>query len=560
MVNTRDANLRSSCGAEDLIIPPSVSKTLHSASGSFICDESLRQSNSGEIAPSDGRLHLKPEIPSISGESGGSEASMLVKRRKAGHKISLAELKEHNASPSLWITVNNKVYDVTKWAKYHPGGEAAIKSVGGRDATDIMTQFHRPEVWQTRIENWYVGDLDLESTAKISEEAAESPSQAVGREFRELNQWLLKNGWYIPSNTYILSKMAVLMFLISTALYLFFDGLNVAENESPKWTFYLSGILLGLFWQQSNFVGHDVGHSSVFQDGLQHSALGLLVGNTFTGLSINWWKHSHYTHHVTTNVVPNDPDIQHLPVIAVSDKVFRQVIGHGAGIFSKYWNAYMPFDKAARFLVSYQHYLYYPIMSVARVNLLAQSILFVLTHPRCNGKLKIAELCSLAIFYTWYGYLLYLCPSWGSMLGFWYLANATVGIIHVQICLSHFMMETFDDVPYEKDSEESFFEFQLRTTLDVDCPRYMDWFHGGLQYQVIHHLYPRVPRNRLRDLRKKVEEIVDRYPSITYHHYTFTEANLLTLDHMKKVAMTARAGKLVPFENTMIFEGLNAIG
>ena len=25
---------------------------------------------------------------------------------------------------------------------------------------------------------------------------------------------------------------------------------------------------------------------------------------------------------------------------------------------------------------------------------------------------------------------------------------------------------------------------QLNTTLDVDCYRWMDWFHGGLQFQV----------------------------------------------------------------------------
>lgn len=25
---------------------------------------------------------------------------------------------------------------------------------------------------------------------------------------------------------------------------------------------------------------------------------------------------------------------------------------------------------------------------------------------------------------------------------------------------------------------------QLNTTMDVDCYRWMDWFHGGLQFQV----------------------------------------------------------------------------
>jgi hypothetical protein len=34
----------------------------------------------------------------------------------------------------------------------------------------------------------------------------------------------------------------------------------------------------------------------------------------------------------------------------------------------------------------------------------------------------------------------------------------------------------------------------------------------------------------------------------------------LTLEHMYGIAMQARAGKMVPFEDTMIFQGANMIG
>ena len=465
--------------------------------------------------------------------------------------ITVDELQQHQSYPSIWITINNKVYDVTKWAKHHPGGEAAIMNVGGRDATDLMNQFHRPEVWQKRVKYWYIGDL-------VTEEKASTPSQSVTEDLRALGRWLDKNGWYIADKSYYVKKMIVLAGILMAALYLFSTSIG-SDDDSPKWTFYLSACLIGLFWQQANFIGHDVGHSSVFVNNSNHKYFGIFVGNIFTGLSIAWWKHSHETHHVATNVVSHDPDIQHLPVFAITDKMFRYIQDKGAGIFSTYWNAFMPFDRVSRWLVSYQHWLYFPIMSVARVNLHAQSILFVLTHAKCRGVRKIVELSALALFYSWWGYLLYMCPTWSSRLAYWYLANATVGIIHVQICLSHFIMETFDDMPYQKNGE-SYFEFQLRTTLDVDCPRYMDWFHGGLQYQTIHHLYPRIPRHRLRALRCKVEAILAKYPHVQYHHYSFTFANFLTLKHMKRIALQARAGKLIPFRNTLMFEGLHAIG
>jgi hypothetical protein len=52
-------------------------------------------------------------------------------------------------------------------------------------------------------------------------------------------------------------------------------------------------------------------------------------------------------HHVATNSLGHDPDIQHLPLIAVDPGFF-------ASVFSFYHNRMMPFDAAARLMVRYQ--------------------------------------------------------------------------------------------------------------------------------------------------------------------------------------------------------------
>lgn len=46
---------------------------------------------------------------------------------------------------------------------------------------------------------------------------------------------------------------------------------------------------------------------------------------------------------------------------------------------------------------------------------------------------------------------------------------------------------------------------QVATTLNIDCPTWLDWFHGGLQFQVEHHLWPRLPRHNLRRARDLVQ-------------------------------------------------------
>lgn len=47
---------------------------------------------------------------------------------------SLAEIFQHNTKESLWILIDNKVYDVTNF-KNHPGKMTVLLNNGGQDAT-----------------------------------------------------------------------------------------------------------------------------------------------------------------------------------------------------------------------------------------------------------------------------------------------------------------------------------------------------------------------------------------------------------------------------------------
>jgi delta8-fatty-acid desaturase len=71
--------------------------------------------------------------------------------------------------------------------------------------------------------------------------------------------------------------------------------------------------------------------------------------------------------------------------------------------------------------------------------------------------------------------------------------------------------------------------------MDVDCPEWMDWFHGGLQYQTTHHLFPRLPRHRLRAVRELAMAYAEGQ-GLTYKHYPFVEANGVVLGKLKDVA------------------------
>jgi delta8-fatty-acid desaturase len=209
------------------------------------------------------------------------------------------------------------------------------------------------------------------------------------------------------------------------------------------------------------------GHSGISGNRKFDTIYGMFLANCIGGLSIGWWKLSHYVHHIITNDPEHDPDIQHLPFFAVSKRFVSNV-------YSTFHERTLEFDSAAKTLVPHQHRLYYVILAFGRFNLYVQSWVHVFTRKQVFYRpLEILFMC---IYWTWFPALLSQLPTWGHVFFFVLVSHVVTMILHVQITLSHFGMST--EYP---DYEESWAEKQLRTSMDVDCPRWMDWFHGGLQ-------------------------------------------------------------------------------
>lgn len=110
------------------------------------------------------------------------------------------------------------------------------------------------------------------------------------------------------------------------------------------------------------------------------------------------------------------------------------------------------------------------------------------------------------------------------------VSHVTVLPLHVQITLLHFAMSTVDLGP-----QESFPQKMLRTTMDVDCPSWLDFFHGGLQFHVIHQLFPRIPRHNLRRAQNLVQEFCNDV-GIPYALYGFVEGNEKVIGALEKVS------------------------
>ncbi len=300
-----------------------------------------------------------------------------------------------------------------------------------------------------------------------------------------------------------------------------------------RWRWYaLSAACLGTFWHQLVFTAHDAGHMGITHDFQTDTMIGILIADFLGGLSIGWWKRNHNVHHVVTNSPEHDPDIEHMPFFAISHRLL-------GSLRSTYYERVMEYDAAAKFLIPLQNYLYYVVLLFGRFNLyrLSWEYLILGLGPKKGPARwhRLIEIIGNICFWAWFGYgILYrsIDSNWNRFV-FVMVSHMVTAPLHCQITLSHFAMSTAD-----LGVHESFPQKMLRTTMDVDCPQWLDFVHGGLQFQAIHHLYPRIPRHNLRRTQKLVQEFCTDV-GIPYALYGFVDGNKEVIDRLGDVARQA---------------------
>lgn len=182
-------------------------------------------------------------------------------------------------------------------------------------------------------------------------------------------------------------------------------------------------------------------------------------------------------------------------------------------------------------------------MCFGRFNLQVQSCIYLYKYP--NSPYRSIEILSLIIYLSWFLCLLSFIPTYTQRLIYIFISYMITMPLHIQITLSHFGMSTDDYGP-----GESFPARMLRTTMDIACPTWLDFFHGGLQYQVVHHLFPRMPRHNLRSASYFVQKFADEV-GLKYHVYGFVCGNKKVINSLKEVGMQVKLMRDVAKANSI---------
>mmetsp|Transcript_6605 Transcript_6605/g.22055 ORF Transcript_6605/g.22055 Transcript_6605/m.22055 type:complete len:207 (+) Transcript_6605:134-754(+) len=125
------------------------------ASGGIAC-EAVQLARLGEAAPRLGRLEkargkvvLEPGFGlaawlrlSRGADLTGGVGPLDEEEEEAWPKWSLADVASHTTPEDSWMAVRGKVYNVSPYLRYHPGGADTLLDAAGTDATALFQQHH----------------------------------------------------------------------------------------------------------------------------------------------------------------------------------------------------------------------------------------------------------------------------------------------------------------------------------------------------------------------------------------------------------------------------------
>ncbi len=333
----------------------------------------------------------------------------------------------------------------------------------------------------------------------------------------ETQNYFKSNNISKTGNWKLYSKTAIL-FSIAVSCYglLVFANLHWAIN-------LLLCALLGIDMAAIGFnVMHDGAHGSYSKkqwvNDLMAYSLNLMGGSSFL------WKMKHNViHHNLTNIEGHDDDIDIRPLIRTNE------------------------NQPKKWVHKYQHYYFiflYSLTSVWWVYVRDFMKYFsgkIAGQPLKNmtvGEHFIFWISKLIYFFLFLAVPIYFVGLGPTMVGYFTMLAIQGIILAVVFQLAHVVEDTTFPMPDEATNkiENTVLMHQMETTANF-CTKnkFMHWYTGGLNFQIEHHLFPKISHVHYDQLSKIVQDLCKKY-NINYKEYpTFFKAVKSHVMHLKMV-------------------------
>ncbi|KAG5673607.1 hypothetical protein PVAND_003638 [Polypedilum vanderplanki] len=77
----------------------------------------------------------------------------------ATKEFTIAEVAEHNKREDLYLIIKDEVYDLTKFAQEHPGGEEILVEYAGKESTEAFDDIGHSQDAKDIMKKYHVGTI-----------------------------------------------------------------------------------------------------------------------------------------------------------------------------------------------------------------------------------------------------------------------------------------------------------------------------------------------------------------------------------------------------------------
>ncbi|HET6354949.1 acyl-CoA desaturase [Streptomyces sp.] len=289
-----------------------------------------------------------------------------------------------------------------------------------------------------------------------------------------------------------------------------------------SWWVLLLAVPLAVLSSRTGFFGHDAGHAQITGERGTSRIIQLVHANLLLGMSQEWWNDKHNRHHANPNHMDKDPDV------ATDVLVFTQQQARGRAGFLGW-------------LTRHQAWLFLPLTTLEGIALKIYGFRAVFSKEagaRQSGRERAVEGLLLLAHVTAYATLLLTTMPLGHAVVFALLHQMLLGLhLGLAFAPNHKGME----VPDEGSGERwGHLRRQVLTSRNIRGNPVTDWFLGGLNYQIEHHLFPSMPRPHLR-LAQPLVRAHCRSLGVSYTETGLVESYRQALTHLHEVGEPLRA-------------------
>lgn len=349
--------------------------------------------------------------------------------------------------------------------------------------------------------------VKFNNTVKPFKQALDAKVKAYFED-RQLSR---KGNWHLFTKTIALIPAAIILYLAIILLV------------PPTWLAIILCALLGLTMASIGFnIMHDGAHGCYSENKTVNEIMGLTL-NVMGGSDYLWKVKHNIIHHTYTNITGEDEDIDKFPILRFSPEQKRYW-------YHRYQYIYGPILYLFTSLswILFNDYVKYFKRKIETT---------VIPPMRWKDKLIFwgSKVINIAIFLV----IPAMVFGWGPAIIGLLIMHGTLGLtLSFVFQMAHCVEDTRFPMPDPKSNkiENEWALHQVATTANFAMnSRVASWLLGGLNFQIEHHLYPKISHVHYRGLSPLVAEVCDDF-NVPYIHYpTFAQAVFSHLRHLRNM-------------------------